>query len=358
MLRFNLSKSGIGVSGGIKGLRIGTGPRGTYVRAGRGGFYYQQYLFREGRAHGSPRGLTPSPPLPQDSSTATMIESAAASTITDSSEDSILGEIRERRSAVSTFRVATILCSIVVLGALVTNPPLALVLFIVSLLALAATYNYDQQRRLAVVMYDLEDDAEVAFRGIYDALMQLRVCGAVWSVVSHEMTRDYKRHAGASALLQRKPAVIADGSIPFAKTNVSIPQLRLHRDTLYFFPDRVFITNADGIGAVSYANLHATSRVGRFIEEGPVPRDARQVDTTWRFLNKNGTPDRRFSNNRQLPILAYQEILFASESGVRAYLQVSASDGADAFLRAMALMQQLRARTSEGNSKGVALPPN
>jgi hypothetical protein len=35
-LRFNLSSSGIGVSAGIKGLRVGTGPRGNYVQIGRG----------------------------------------------------------------------------------------------------------------------------------------------------------------------------------------------------------------------------------------------------------------------------------------------------------------------------------
>ena len=35
-VRFNLSGSGIGMSVGVKGLRVGTGPRGGYVRAGRG----------------------------------------------------------------------------------------------------------------------------------------------------------------------------------------------------------------------------------------------------------------------------------------------------------------------------------
>lgn len=43
-IRFNLSKSGIGVSAGVKGLRIGKGPRGTYVHAGRGGIYYRKTL--------------------------------------------------------------------------------------------------------------------------------------------------------------------------------------------------------------------------------------------------------------------------------------------------------------------------
>ena len=43
-IRFNLSKSGIGLSGGVKGARIGVGPRGRYVHAGRHGFYYRKSL--------------------------------------------------------------------------------------------------------------------------------------------------------------------------------------------------------------------------------------------------------------------------------------------------------------------------
>lgn len=43
-LRLNLSKSGIGYSLGMKGLRVGTGPRGPYVAGGRYGLYFRQSL--------------------------------------------------------------------------------------------------------------------------------------------------------------------------------------------------------------------------------------------------------------------------------------------------------------------------
>lgn len=43
-LRINLSKSGIGVSGGIKGARISAGPRGTQLNVGRKGLYYRKQL--------------------------------------------------------------------------------------------------------------------------------------------------------------------------------------------------------------------------------------------------------------------------------------------------------------------------
>ena len=42
--RINLSKSGIGVSGGIKGARISAGPKGTQLNLGRKGLYYRQQL--------------------------------------------------------------------------------------------------------------------------------------------------------------------------------------------------------------------------------------------------------------------------------------------------------------------------
>lgn len=50
--RFNLSRSGLGVSVGVKGFRIGSGPRGNYVHMGRGGLYYRASLGRPRRASG------------------------------------------------------------------------------------------------------------------------------------------------------------------------------------------------------------------------------------------------------------------------------------------------------------------
>lgn len=49
-VRFNFSKSGIGMSAGVKGFRIGTGPRGNYVHMGRHGLYYRAALGKKDRA--------------------------------------------------------------------------------------------------------------------------------------------------------------------------------------------------------------------------------------------------------------------------------------------------------------------
>lgn len=43
-LRINFSKSGIGFSLGVKGFRVGSGPNGNYINAGRKGIYYRKNL--------------------------------------------------------------------------------------------------------------------------------------------------------------------------------------------------------------------------------------------------------------------------------------------------------------------------
>jgi hypothetical protein len=43
-LRLNLSKSGLGLSAGVTGARVGINSRGTYVHGGRHGLYYRKYM--------------------------------------------------------------------------------------------------------------------------------------------------------------------------------------------------------------------------------------------------------------------------------------------------------------------------
>src|SRR6516165_4985288 len=57
-----MSKSGLGVSAGVPGFRVGLiGPRGHYVHMGRGGLYYRATLDGKGRQHSEPQPTSPYP---------------------------------------------------------------------------------------------------------------------------------------------------------------------------------------------------------------------------------------------------------------------------------------------------------
>lgn len=58
-LRLNLSAGGVGISCGVKGLRVGINRHGIYIHAGRGGVYYRKYLFTGRRETLTPEGTHP-----------------------------------------------------------------------------------------------------------------------------------------------------------------------------------------------------------------------------------------------------------------------------------------------------------
>lgn len=109
-VRLNLSRSGLGVSVGVKGARIGVSPKGNYyVHAGRGGLYYRQNL---GTLHGRPgeaRLLSDTELLE--------VESRAARDMQDTSSMSLLKELNRVESRISALPFAIIGFILMLVGA-------------------------------------------------------------------------------------------------------------------------------------------------------------------------------------------------------------------------------------------------
>ena len=62
--------------------------------------------------------------------------------------------------------------------------------------------------------------------------------------------------------------------------------------------------------------------------EQRAPKDAKVVEYTWRYVNKRGGPDRRFSNNPQLPTIETRDVILTTNSGFHAQLKFSNTDAA------------------------------
>jgi DNA polymerase-3 subunit epsilon len=86
---------------------------------------------------------------------------------------------------------------------------------------------------------------------------------------------------------------------------------------------------------IDYQSLRTFHQKQRFIESSPPPRDALQVDSTWQYVNVKGGPDRRFANNRMLPIMLYGRLVITSDSGLYWIIQISRADAAEAIAEAI-----------------------
>ena len=104
---------------------------------------------------------------------------------------------------------------------------------------------------------------------------------------------------------------------------MEIPLIPVGKQTLALMPDRLLVFEPAGVGAIAYEDLTLECAESQFIEDENVPKDATVVGKTWRYVNKKGGPDRRFKDNRELPVCAYDQLHFSSPQGLNELLQLS-----------------------------------
>lgn len=335
-IRFNFSKSGVGVSAGITGLRVGTGPRGNYVHMGRGGAYYRTTLPPASSARPAPSAQS-SPRQQAMADELVEIESGSILQMTDSTSAELLKELNEKRRRSRLWPLTAILSVGGVGLAYVRHLPDWTIVSLLAVCALAtiATAYWDEMRKSVVLFYDLEKDTEGDFEHLHDAFRTLASCAGVWHIEAAGNVRDRKYHAGANTLVKRKAIKLATGLPPYVKTNIEVPIFLAGRQTLYCFPDRVLVFESNGVGAINYAALDVSVEDTRFVEDSSVPRDAKVVDHTWQYVNRSGGPDRRFKDNRQLPVALYEEMHLMSQSGLNELFQFSKTGVGERFGKAV-----------------------
>lgn len=343
-VRFNLSKSGIGVSAGVKGLRFGVGPRGNYVHMGRAGIYYRATLPNGSRVkQPSPRPQANLPELtalPRIEMKA--IESGDVSEMVDSSSAGLLRELDEKQKLSKAAAPVAIAFGLVVAFGLWTSWPLWIVLALgfVGCCAIYAAHARDELRKSVVLLYDFDPETERLYEELHSSAARVAACAGTWHIASKGDVHDRKYFAGASELVERKRTFVRRESPPFLKTNIDVVAIGVGRQTLYLFPDRILVYDQGGVGAVSYRDLRVSIRDQRFIEADGVPSDAKVVDRTWKYVNKKGGPDRRFKDNRELPICLYEEIALSSDTGLNELLQISRQGPGEDLARAFASLNE------------------
>jgi hypothetical protein len=144
-----------------------------------------------------------------------------------------------------------------------------------------------------------------------------------WQVIQGPTTADTRTNAEVEEDVNRMPCSLKQGTPYYIKTNVDCIQLKLRDETLLFLPDKVFIIRKDKVVMENYSDVQFRTGQANFVESEAVPSDAKVVGNSWRYTNSNGTPDRRYPNNRQLPVCLYGVVRISSLNGLNVELQVS-----------------------------------
>lgn len=268
--RFNLSGAGIGVSAGVKGFRVGTGPRGHYIHAGTDGLYYRSSLGNR-------------PPRPSRTSRVNLpavgphlrVETGNISDMVDADAASILDSINENLVKSGTWPIPIGLCIIFILSILTGS----LILSLGGLLAATVCagvacwlYRRDEARLTTVLMYDLEDDAIKVFEKFVTEFDQLSKSQKVMNIDTRGVVYDWKRHGGAAFEVKSGPARFGYGAPKRIQTNICVPFIEGGLNSVHFFPDLLLIRQRRSIGGLDYRNVSIQFYDQRFNEAEFVPR--------------------------------------------------------------------------------------
>jgi hypothetical protein len=324
-VRLNVSKSGLGISAGIKGLRVSAGPRGTYWRASAHGFSYSQRIGaptpRSAPSASGTNGIGPSV-------TNTVLGRAAGVGDDIASNYSIA---RRRMPFVPWF----ICFGTLALLFATANWPMILTLMLLAGVVAGTIYlaREDRARRSIFAEYDLTPSQVTAYDALDDVMTEVERCGAIWCVTTTSSAA-WKQHAGASALVSRAQVGAFRSAPAGFVTNVAPWTVKLPSGTLTFLPDRVLIVRERTVSDARYHDIRITARHVDFREDAVPPRDAMQVGTTWQHPNKNGGPDLRYAHNPVIPIFRYAEVELVS-GATTVLLQFSRSDIGTQLVRAV-----------------------
>ncbi len=321
-IRFNLSKSGVGASVGVTGFRIGMRPDGSsYVHAGRYGLYMREELGgKRPKNHESPTQQAQMPP--------TEVYKAVSTRELSSPERKEL--IDRLNKSYKEFRLDFLVMFLSALAfgvAWLNNNQngMGVSAAVGVVLSLAASW-YESQRRTIKIAYDFEDDNTSSFAELVMVMNSLAECKSLWAYVdSRDITslHESKINAGASSLINREAAAVGTGTPPWVETNVTIPTIKARGITAYFMPDCILVYDNDGVGCIEHSSLKYSVSAERFIENGIVPADSKVVDRTWKYANKSGGPDRRFKDNKEIPICLYGKLDLSTSAGLLCHLQTS-----------------------------------
>jgi hypothetical protein len=200
----------------------------------------------------------------------------------------------------------------------------------------------DRHRLTITLDYDLQGREIHRFNELVQAFQGLAKCRRVWRIPIQVRQTDWKRNAGTDHTVQRQ-RISPEMALPsLIKSNLQFAMIPIGKETIYFAPDAILIVARRSVAALQYDQLEISTRTTRFVENDGSPSDTTVVGETWQYVNKGGGPDRRFSNNRKLPVCLYGEMDLKSSSGLNERIQCSRAEAAAQFASSAVAMQPQR----------------
>jgi hypothetical protein len=171
----------------------------------------------------------------------------------------------------------------------------------------------------------VEQTISAAYMEVCEKFKLLAKAGRIWDTMFQERLNQIAQRTSASHAVSRSEVRFA-----LTASNILLPQLRVpHMEnanggSLFFYPGFVlYWVSRETFAMVDVRDIVIGCETTRFHEDETPPADAEIIGSTWAKVNKDGSPDRRFRGNHQIPILKYADLTFTTASGMNERYMIS-----------------------------------
>lgn len=193
----------------------------------------------------------------------------------------------------------------------------------------------EEQEALAKLGTQIEipDSLRSTFSRFSDTFVQLSRSSRIWDTVSHRAINQIAERSLASRAVERKLVQFRLGRCEVIQCDWQVPHLEnANGGDLYFFPlFVVYFAGQHSFALLEYKDVQFVIAINRFHEEEAVPSDSKVVGRTWAKTNGDGSRDRRFKENYEIPVTEYGKLVFQSSTGLHEEYMLSNVANCQAF---------------------------
>jgi len=352
-VHLNFSKKGISTTIGVKGASINLSSSGNYLNTSIPGLglYNRQKLSEK----------SPSSPLPlypetdilstenifssdiQEITSQNMQGIKEAIIMAYNQRSELKGDLYKIQTTLRATKFKRALSYILLYGVIKKNIPLEFKKDIY--LQREAIKQTERQIQNCFVNVDIEFEKDIKqiFDQLYSTFKNLSASQKIWDVTSAHYQDTVKTRSSASKLVNKRLVKFSFRSLPFIKTNYEALYFQnANGADLYFYPGFIVMySNKNSFAIIGINEIDFYQSYVRFTETSAVPSDSKIIDRTWAKVNKNGSRDKRFKGNYQIPVVRYGEIHLSTNTGLNEEYEFSNYEATEAFGNAFREYQRI-----------------
>ncbi len=189
--------------------------------------------------------------------------------------------------------------------------------------------------------FDTSIEAQKAYASFVRAFDALRGSAKIWDITSDRHGNRVVERSYASRQILRTPTTLDYAGSDLVRFDGRAMRFgNVNGEDILIYPGVVVMPRDDGAFAlVDLREVELISHDLQFVEEDPVPPDTQIAGYTWAKVNKDGSPDRRFNGNYQIPLAVYGRLLFLTAGGIEEEYQFSNTSAVVEFTRAFKAYQ-------------------